>query len=214
MNKLYVIFIFCFFALNTFGQPERRFLIWNKNEFIFQPWKNISFNVAENIHYSPKQNALNQKYAEFNLLHQPEKWYEYGAGFRVVKANTYPGWIQENRIMLMANFLKQYKKFSFKYSNRFEFRSFENDLHHFRYRQEFKVDFPSLTSYGMQFYTSEEAFIKLNEVGFHLIRFYEGLSIVQQQHFKLKLFYALEKYKLIENWGSSDIIGLNLGFQL
>ncbi|MBK6284955.1 MAG: hypothetical protein IPF54_22040 [Draconibacterium sp.] len=66
----------------------------------------------------------------------------------------------------------------------------------------------------MNFYTSEESFIKLNEVGFHLIRFYEGLSIVQQQHFKLKLYYALEKYKLFENWGTSDIIGLNMGFQL
>ncbi|HPE75204.1 MAG TPA: DUF2490 domain-containing protein [Draconibacterium sp.] len=214
MIKFCVILIYSFFAFSTFGQTERRFLIWNKNEVIIQPWKNISFNVAENIHFSPKQNALNQKYAELNLLHEPEKWFEYGAGFRVVKANTYPGWIQENRIMLMANFLKQYKHFGFKYSNRFEFRSIENDLHHFRYRQEFKVDFSSLTSWGMRFYTSEESFIKLNEVGFHLIRFYEGLSIVQQQHFKLKLYYALEKYKLIENWGTSDIVGLNMGFQL
>ena len=100
MIKFFVILFYSFFAFTTFGQTERRFLIWNKNEVIIQPWKNISFNVAENIHYSPKLNALNQKYAEFNLLHQPEKWFEYGAGFRVVKANTYPGWIQENRTIL------------------------------------------------------------------------------------------------------------------
>ena len=214
MIKFCVILIYSFFAFTTFGQTERRFLIWNKNEVIIQPWKNISFNVAENIHYSPKLNALNQKYAELNLLHQPEKWVEYGAGFRVVKANTYPGWIKENRTMLIANFIKQYKQIGFKFSNRFEYRSIENDFQHFRYRQEFKVDFPALTNWGMNFYTCEESFIKLNEVGFHLIRFYEGLSIVQQQHFKLKLYYALEKYKLIDNWGTSDIIGLNMGFQL
>ncbi len=214
MIKFCFILIYCLFAFTTFGQTERRFLLWNKNEVIIQPWKNISVDVAENIHFSPKQNALKQKYAELVLSHQPGKWFEYGAGFRVAKANTYPGWIQENRTMLIANFTKQYKQFDFKYSIRFEYRSFENDLHHFRYRQEFRVDFPALTNWGMKFYTSEETFFKLNEVGFHLVRFYEGLSIVQQQHFKLKIYYAFEKYKLLESWGSSDIVGLNMGFML
>jgi hypothetical protein len=53
----------------------------------------------------------------------------------------------------------------------------------------------------MRFYTSEESFIKMNETGFHLIRFYEGLSVLQREHFKLKLYYAFEKYKSTENWG-------------
>lgn len=214
MNKFLFILIYCFIAVTAFGQTERRFLIWNKNEVIIQPWKNISVDVAENLHYSPKQNVLNQKYAELVVFHQPKNWFEYGAGFRVAKANTYPGWLQENRTMLLANFSKHYKQFDFKYSNRFEYRSFENNLHHFRYRQEFKVEFPAITNWGMKFYTSEESFTKMNEIGFHLIRFYEGLSIVQQPHFKLKLYYAFEKYKLLDNWGSSDIIGLNMGFLL
>ncbi len=214
MNKFLFILIYCLIAGTAFGQTERKFLLWNKNEVIIQPWKNISVNVAENVHYLPKQNAVNQKYAELVMSHQPGKWFEYGAGFRVVKANTYPGWIQENRTMLIANILKQYNRFCLKYSNRFEYRSIENDLHHFRYRQEFRIDFPELTNWGMKFYTSEESFIKINEIGFHLIRFYEGLSIVQQQHFKLKIYYAFEKSKLLESWSSSDIIGLNMGFQL
>ena len=66
----------------------------------------------------------------------------------------------------------------------------------------------------MQFYTSEETFIKLNGVGAHLARFYGGISGVQSKHFQLKLYYAFEKYKLIENWGSRDIMGLNLSFIL
>ena len=188
-------------------------MLWNKNEVIVQPWKNISVDVAENIHYLTKQNAINQKYAELVVLHKPEKWFEYGAGFRVAKANTYPGWLQENRTMLFANFNKGHNRFDYKFSNRFEYRSFENHLHHFRYRQELKIEFPALTNWGMRFYASSEAFFKLNGVGFHLIRLYEGLSIVQEKHFKLKLFYALEKYKLIETWGTSDILGLNMGFQ-
>lgn len=201
-------------TVTAFGQTARRFLLWNKNEVIIQPWKNISVDIAENVHYLPKQNAVNLKYAELILSHQTKKWFEYGAGFRVVKINTYPGWMQENRTMLIANFTKKYKQLGLKYSNRFEYRSIENDLQHFRYRQEFRIDFPELTSWGLKFYTSEEAFVKMNDIGFHLIRFYEGVSVVQKQHFKLKLYYAFEKYKLLESWSSSDIIGLNMSFHL
>jgi hypothetical protein len=212
MNRLIFIIIYCLIASSLFAQPERRFQIWNKTEVIVQPWKNISIDGALKVHFSPEHNAADVKYAELFLSHEPLKWFEYGAGYRVSLANLYPGWFQENRIMLIANFTKKYKDYIFKYSNRFEYRAFENKLHHFRYRQEFKVDFPALTSWGMRFYVSEETFIKLNDIGFHLARFYGGLSVVQQEHFKLKTYYALEKYKLIKEWGTTDIVGLNVSF--
>jgi hypothetical protein len=89
---------------------------------------------------------------------------------------------------------------------------FEIDYDHFRYREEFLVEFPALTNWGMRFYTSEEAFLKLNGAGLHLARFYGGLSVVQKEHFKLKMFYALEKLELIEYWRTTDVVGLNLSF--
>lgn len=196
----------------SFAQNERRFQVWNKNEVIIQPWKNISIDIAEKIHYSPEQNAADVKYAELFISHEPMKWFEYGAGFRASKGNLYPGWIQENRLMLLANFSKSYNQFVFKFSNRIEYRVFDNGLSHFRYRQDFKIDFPALTTWGMQFYTSEEAFFKLNGIGLHLARFYGGLSVIQIKHFNLKMYYALEKYKLIETWNTTDIVGLNLSF--
>lgn len=214
MNRIILTILICFLAIYSFADPERRLQIWNKNEIIIQPWKNIYIDVAEKIHYSPERSASDVIYGELFLSHEPVAWFEYGAGFRVGKANLYPGWIQENRTMLIANFSKNISHFNFKYSNRFEYRSFDNTLHHFRYRQEFKVEFPSIANWGMQFYVSEETFIKINEIGFHLARFYGGLSIVQKKHFKLKIYYALEKYKLIENWGTTDIAGLNLSFLL
>jgi len=212
MNKLIFILLFGFFTLNSYAEPERGFQIWNKNEVIIQPWKNISVDGALKVHYSPERNGTDLKYGEIFLSHEPLKWFEYGAGFRIAKANLYPGWLQENRTMLIANFTKDINHFNFKYSNRFEYRSFENKLHHFRYRQEFKVEFPSLASWGMQFYTSEETFFKMNSIGFHMVRFYGGLYVVQKEHFKLKTYYALEKHELIENWGTTDIAGLNLSF--
>lgn len=214
MKKLVIIFIYCIFVFTAFSQPERGFQIWNKNEIVIQPWKKISIEVAEKIHYSPEQNALEVKYAELYLSHKPVNWFKYGAGFRISKLNTSLEWIQENRPMFFADFLKTYKKFNFKYSNRLEYRMFEFDNDHFRYRQEFLVEFPSLTDWGMRFYTSDEAFFKLNGTGLHLARFYGGLSVLQKEHFKLKLYYALEKLELIEYWRTTDVVGLNLSFKI
>jgi hypothetical protein len=212
MNKLILIVAYCSIALHILGQPAKRLQLWNKNEVIAQPWKNISIEVAEKIHYSPDRNATDLKYLESFLKHEPAVWFEYGAGFRISKANLYPGWLQENRTMLIANFSKTYHQFNFRYSNRFEFRSFENNFDHFRYRQEFKTEFPALTNWGMRFYTSEETFYKLNGIGFHLFRLYGGLLVVEKKHFALKLYYALEKYKLMESWFTTDIVGINMSF--
>ncbi len=213
-KHLFILFTGLFLLTSVGKADDRRFSVWNKNEVLIRPWKKVLIDVAEKIQYTNEKNAVDIYYGELFLSHIPVKWFEYGGGFRVLKANLYPGWIQENRSMLIANFSEIYKKFGFKYSNRLEYRSFDNSANHFRYRQEFKIDFPSLTSWGMQFYTSEESFYKLNGIGLHLARFYGGLSVVQIEHFKLKLYYALEKYKLIDNWNTGDIAGLNLIFDL
>lgn len=208
-HLLFFILVFNL-VLSARAGSERRLQIWNKSEVIVQPWKNIFVDAALKIHYSPERSAADVKYAEMFLSHAPIKWFEYGAGFRVAKANLYPGWLQENRTMLIANFKEKYKNFNFKFSNRFEYRSFDNNLNHFRYRQDFKIDFPSLTNWGMRFYVDEETFHRLNGTGFHLARFYGGLTVVQKQHFNCKMYYALEKYKLVDNWLTTDIFGLNL----
>lgn len=212
MKKSIFTIFFCCLVFISVAQPERRVQIWNKNEIVVQPWNKISIDGVLKVHYSPRNSASDLKYIELFVTHNPVIWFEYGAGFRVAKANLYPGWFQENRTMLIGNFTKIHNQYIFKYSNRFEYRSFENDFHHFRYKQDFKIEFPPLTNWGMRFYLDEETFFKLNEIGFHLARFYGGLSVVQKKHFKLKMYYALEKYKLIENWGTTDIVGVNLSF--
>ena len=116
--------------------------------------------------------------------------------------------------MLILNFIKNYKNFNFKFSNRFEHRAYKADIDHFRYKQQFTLSFPALTSWGMQFYTAEESFYKLNGVGTHLARLYGGLSGINKEHFQLKIYYALEKYKIIESWATTDIMGLNLSITI
>lgn len=212
MKHTIFLFLFCICVFTSFAQTERGFQIWNKNEVIVRPWSNFTVEVAEKIHYSPSHEAADIKYVEMFLSHKPLVWLKYGVGYRITKLNLYPGWIQENRPMLFADCLKSYKQFNFKFSNRMEYRMFETEPDHFRYRQEFLVEFPALADWGMRIYTSEESFFKLNGAGMHLARIYGGLSVVQKEHFKMKMFYALEKLELVENWRTTDIFGINLSF--
>ncbi len=191
---------------------ERRFQIWNKNDVIINVWEKFDISFSEKTHYSTNNNNLDLIFGDLFLFHKPLNWLDYGAGYRIAYANILKNSVQENRAMVIVNFKKNYNKFNFKFSNRFEHRAFKVDFDHFRFKQQFTVMFPPLTPWGMQFYTSEETFTKLNGDGTHLARFYGGISGFQNDNFQLKLYYAMEKYKFIENWNTTDILGLNLSF--
>lgn len=208
-----LLFISIFLFLHSFSQAERRFQIWNKNDVLLHPWNKVNIEVAEIVHYQPKINTVDLKYAEFFLLHKPKNWFEYGGGFRLSQANTYPGWLQEKRPMFFFDVLKNIHDFKFRFSNRFEYRDFKVGASHFRHKQSLTVNFPAVTPMHLNFYISEESFYKLNGVGTHLARLYTGISTIKKEHFNMKVYYALEKYKLA-SWNTSDIAGVNLYFVL
>ena len=191
---------------------ERRFQIWNKNDVTINLGQKFDISFSEKTHYSTNNNNLDLIFGDLFLFHKPLIWLDYGVGYRITYADIFKNSVQENRAMAIVNLKKNYNKFKFKFSNRIEHRDFKVELDHFRYKQQFTVMFPPLTSWGMQFYTSEELFVKLNGDGTHLARLYGGISGLQNNNFQLKLYYALEKYKFIENWNTTDILGLNLSF--
>jgi len=209
---LFILIVGVLFSISSVAQIERRTQIWNRNEIIVKPWKKFSINFSEKIQYNTRSNTLDSKYGDLFLYHKPLEWLDYGAGFRVSSSNTNSelGWLQENRTMVVLDFNKRFNDYKLKFSNRIEYRSFKSDLDHFRYKQSLTATFPSITSWGMAFYTSEETFHKLNGVGMHLIRWTGGVNGIQKDHFQLKIYYAYEKYKLIESWNASDILGINL----
>lgn len=196
------------------AQTERRFQFWNKNEVEIQPWKSVVISVNEKVHYTPKQHTVDLKYSELFLIHNPLKWLDYGAGFRVSYSNLFAGWLQENRTMAVIDFKTKSNPIGLKFSNRFEYRNYKIDLDHFRYKQQVTATFPSLTEWGMQFFMYEETYHKLNSTGFHLFRLSGGINGIQKKHFRLKMYYAFEKYKLLKNWNTTDIVGANLSFIL
>jgi hypothetical protein len=207
--------IFIVIAHIASAQNERRFTIWNKNEVAISPWKNVTIEVGEKIHYTPKNNSLDVKFGEVFLSHEPKKWLEYGGGFRVGYANLGKGnWLQEQRSMFLLNFTANIKQFELSFSNRMEYRAYKNLDDHFRYKQSLKLSSPVLTNYGTSIYISEESFYKMNGIGTHLARLQTGVTAVELEHFDIKVYYILEKFKIASTWFTADVVGVNLGFSI
>lgn len=212
MSRLFTI-ILLFFGLCTSAQ--RKFEIWNKNQLTTRLNEQFSIKVAQKIQYATTSSRLEVVYGEAYVAHRAKEWLDYGLGFRLVKSQPiHNTWITENRPLAYVNFSDQLNDFSITLGNRFEYRNFKNLNDHFRYRQALKLQFPKLTTWGMQFYTTEEAFIQLNDKGIHLLRFYGGIVAFTGKTFKLSAYYALQKAKLLNKWISSDVVGIDLAFSI
>ncbi|QIA08230.1 DUF2490 domain-containing protein [Draconibacterium halophilum] len=213
MLKWYLLLLL-FVSINSYAQ-ERQFVLWNQNRVAIEPWEKINIEVSEKVHYSPKCSTLDVKYGDIFIGHQVLNWMQYGAGFRISYTNLQVGdWLQENRTMFFVNLGKEHNKFEFDFYNRFEYRIYKVLNNYFRYRQSFRMKFPALTNWGMQFYLQEESFLKLNGEGTHLARLYSGLTVFEMKHVEIKIYYALQKQEVLNNWLTADILGLNLSFEI
>ncbi|WP_321373732.1 DUF2490 domain-containing protein [uncultured Draconibacterium sp.] len=209
------ILLFLLFISFTATAQERGFVLWNKNQVNVNPWNKIDIEVSEKVHYSTTRSTLDLKYGDIFIGHQVFNWLKYGAGFRISYANLQNGdWLQENRPMLFADLGEDAGKFEFDLYNRFEYRNYKVLKNHFRYRHSFRIKFPAITDWGMQFYLQEEAFIKLNGDGAHLARVYSGLTALEKEHVEIRIYYALQKQELLNHWLTADIFGLNFSFNI
>lgn len=202
--------------LSLLGTAQERVMeIWNKNELSVKPVEKLQLKVNEKIHYSATRGNIQLKYAEVMLGHHLLKWMEYGGAYRITSSWIISDvWETENRAMVFVDFSEPIHKFKLSFANRFEYRSFKHLENHFRYRQSLKLDFPSLSPWGMRFYVSEESFYKFNNDGTHLARLYAGLTVLEKQHFNFSTYYALQKAKLADKWFTGDVLGLNFNFSI
>lgn len=214
MFKWCCLILLVFISVYSFSQ-ERQFELWNKNQVTIEPWEKISFDISEKTHYSPENSTLNLKYADIFIGHQVLRWLEYGAGYRISAVNQQSeGWLTENRPMVFVNLGKDFGNYEFDFYNRFEYRTYKNLKNYFRYRQSLRMKFPSITEWGMQFYLQEESFTKLNGGGTHLARIYSGITAIDKKHLEVNIYYALQKQKVQNTWLTTDIVGLNLSFEI
>lgn len=213
MIKWYTLLLIVI-SCQCFGQ-ERGFILWNKNLITISPYDNVSIKVAEKVQYLPKSSSIQSKYGEILVGHQVFNCLQYGTGFRISRVNqTIDNWLEENRPMLFVDFGKELNKFKFDFYNRFEYRIYKPLDNYFRYRHSFRLKFPAISELGMQFYLQEESFLKLNGEGTHLARFYSGVTAYERDFIEIKIYYALQKHEVLNQWLTSDILGLNFSFKI
>ncbi|QGY46925.1 DUF2490 domain-containing protein [Maribellus comscasis] len=214
MPKYFFVFIAVFLSVSSFSQEERKTQLWNYNKVSVYLSPKTSLEVVEKIHYTTQTNSVDVKFGDLWLTRKCNNWFEYAGGFRMNYVRKNNSWLEERRTMLLTELSKDIKKFDFSLSGRFEYRWFKEANEHFRFRQKLNINFPPVSKWGLNFFTSEESFIKMNSEKTHLARVYAGINTINKGHFEMKIYYSLEKIKSFDYWNTTDIIGMNMNIRL
>jgi len=208
-----LVWILFFLPFLTVSAQERAFQLWNQNAIAVNISEKTALGVSEKIHYTPKNNSIDLKFADITLDHKITDWFELGTGGRLLWIRKEFGWLEEKRPMLYGDISFGMGNFDWDFSNRIEYRFLNKAEDHFRHRQKTELNFPEIKKLnGIRFFTSIESFFKFHPDKLHLARFYTGLNALQRKHFSLKLYYVLEKNKRTNQWDTIDILGFNMNF--
>ena len=213
MTRFLKTILLLIIVLNISAQ-DREFQVWNQNNFDVNLSTKTSIGISEKIHYTPKSNSIDVKFADVTLDHKFTKWFEIGGGGRLLWINKEYGWLREKRPMFYTGLSSGLGRFKIDFSNRIEYRFLDKSENHWRHKQKLSLDFPKIPQTALQFYTAFESFYKFNPERFHIFRGYAGINTIQKEHFELKIYYVLEKNKNFVNWGTTDIIGINMSVEL
>lgn len=206
-------YCFLFFLLFVGFQAaaQRKFEIWNKNQIGVPLSDKFLLKISEKVHYRPAENSVEQYYGDLFVARSLSDWIKVSAGFRIVEAkDSVNAWQTESRPMLRMDLNKKLGKLAFLSYNRLEYRMYKGSDDYCRYKQGLKLQLPKLTPWHIQFFTSEELFVKLNGAGTHKARFYGGLDSALGTRTKISAFYVLQKTKSSGEWGNTDILGVKL----
>ena len=213
MTRFLKTILLLIIVLNISAQ-DREFQVWNQNNFDVNLSTKTSIGISEKIHYTPKSNSIDVKFADVTLDHKFTKWFEIGGGGRLLWINKEYGWLRDKRPMFYTGLSSGLGRFKIDFSNRIEYRFLDKSENHWRHKQKLSLDFPKIPQTALQFYTAFESFYKFNPERFHIFRGYAGINTIQKEHFELKIYYVLEKNKNFVNWGTTDIIGINMSVEL
>lgn len=214
MLRILFVFIFYFTLLALMAQEGRSFQIWNLNSVQGNLSSKSRIRIAEKVHYTPRADNIDVKFADIFLFRRPNNTFEYGGGFRLTRVDQEIEWLKERRYMVVGKIFNDSEKFEYGFVNRLEYRNFDKAINHFRHKQSFTLQFPEMTACKFRLYTTEETFIKFNSENFHMARLYAGLQTSGLKHLTMKIYYILEKYQRTNRWNTRDILGMNLSIEL
>ena len=196
------------------ASQDRNFQIWNLNSFDVPLADKTSIKFSEKIHYTPKTNSIDLKFADTKLEYNIKSWCTIGGGGRFLWFRRDNDWIQEQRPMVFGTLSASINRFDLDFSNRIAYRFLNKADNHFRHWQKFVISFPEISKPKFQFFSAFESFCKLNIEKLHMLRLYAGMNTIQKDHFEMKIYYALQKNKDVPYWITTDIIGINFSIEI
>ncbi|MFA5535339.1 MAG: DUF2490 domain-containing protein [Mariniphaga sp.] len=194
---------------NLLGQ-ERSFQLWNLNVIQAKVTDRFTLGVTEKVQYTTESGAFNLKYGDLSVTYAVNSWFSIGVGGRLLHSRKGEEWKREQRPMVFGDMDGSWRKVTYNFSNRIEYRFIESGTNHFRHWQMFRVEMPPFRAPWFSLYVAEESFIPIDPLSLQTARFYAGTKVKYTKNLAMRVYYVLEKRKSTPSWSTGDVLGLNL----
>lgn len=214
VNRIFFVFILFFlFYGNLFAREEHSPIeeFWQE-AYLF---RNISDKLRGEILFNNlySQNLGNYDwFLEGKLSYRANTWLDLELLYRHEFYDFEGVKVQEYRPMFRVSGKKEIGNWTFRNRQRFEYRMFEVESSHFRYRSDLKIK-PSwnLTSVNINPYLTEEIFMSHEKINRN--RIYFGIE-GKKGKIEPALYWLIQSNRYNGNWKHMNILGVMVGFEL
>lgn len=213
--KFIILGLILFVGSSLYGQNAPENYVWNYNSLAGNLGEKTQLVFSEKLHFNIAETLLDYKQTDIILYHDFTKNVTLGLSLR--NANSYKGdsWISEITPQFYAEYTAKLKNIEIKFSNRFDYRNFDDGSKQTRYRNKLTFVSPvSLMKFGLRPYIAEEMFVKLNGGGFYNYRFFGGIYLFDIRFLEINLFYCYNRFEQTETWTYQNVGGIYLNFNI
>jgi hypothetical protein len=199
-----------------FGQGHKTgTYLWNHNSLSGNLSSKTQIVFSEKLHYNVDQGQFNYYQTDIIFYRQVHKKFKLGVALRNAHAGRNENRVSEVTPQLYGVYQGAVKKAGINFSNRLDFRNFDNGTHYVRYRNKFSLASPvAYTKLNIRPYLAEEMFVKLNGEGFYNFRLFGGLYLFDIRFLKVNLFYCRNMIQSDDSWKYQNVTALYLYFKI
>lgn len=193
-----------------FASSDGDFQYWSTAGASFDINKDWKFAFNEEFRLGDDAGELFYHHTDMGFIYRGlADWIDLGFNYRQVFEKDSTGeWRQENRPHLNVTFKGKLFGLDVSDRSRMEFRDRENKKDVWRYRNKLTVKLPfELTSFKLQPYLADEAFITLNDDNIDKNRVYAGFSVKLSKDISGEVYYMLQHSRSNEQWDHANVLG-------
>ena len=210
-----ILVLFLIVGGSLFGQDAPESYIWNYNSLAGKLGKKTQLFFSEKLHFNIEETLIDYKQTDLVLYHDFTKNVTLGVSLRNANSYKNDSWISEITPQFYAVYKTKLKDIDVNFSNRFDYRNFDDGSKQTRYRNKLTLISPvSLAKFGLRPYIAEEMFVKLNGGGFYNYRLFGGMYLFNIRFLKINLFYCYNRFEQTEKWTYQNVGGIYLNFNI